>query len=105
MPLHWIDWRVSDGSVRAAFSCFAPPMSRCRLECAEDCGAEGWPCGYDQDHRMRDSGECHALLFLDQVYAEESYDPDAAPVPVHDGLVQVRWDGDCYVWSYHWPTP
>jgi len=102
MPLHRVTWTIDAGDgVLGEFTCDAPPLSACRLVCAEDCGAEQWPCGGGEVdyHRMRDGGECQVVLFLDGG-ARDSYDPDAPTMPVRSGPVEVRWLDDYYAWSY-----
>lgn len=97
MPLHHIEW--PEDEARPRFTCSAEVGAKCRLVCAEDCGAEEWPCGkwdYDRDeereaHSMRDAGECHVVLFLDlddHDYSER-----------HTGPIKVRWEGDFYSWE------
>jgi hypothetical protein len=100
MPLHHMEWPEEES--RPRFTCSAEAGSRCRLVCAEDCGAEEWPCGrwdYDLDaerqeaHPMRDDGECHVVLFLDM--DEHDY------CDRYSGLIKVRWEGDFYSWEPH----
>ena len=100
MPLHALA-RDEDG--RATATCSAPIGSVCRLVCAESCDAESWPCGrYDDDpdeqaHPMRDDGECHVVLFLQD-------DPDGCAMSFVDdyeyvGAITVEWNGDYYTWT------
>jgi hypothetical protein len=100
MPLHHVEWPEDE---RPRFTCDAPSGSKCRLSCAEDCGAEEWPCsGWDDDkdaptpdHPMTDSGECHVVLYLeddDGWWEQDRY----------SGPIKVTWDGDHYDWE---PVP
>lgn len=112
MPLHHIEWDV--GTVTTAtFTCDAPEGSLCRLTCAEDCGAETWPCGRDDEwdrggHDMIDAGHCQVLPWLEAVDWDETFEDGAPDRPhPHNHLpyadIAVRWDGDGYVWRY--PDP
>jgi hypothetical protein len=101
MPAHRVRWVVEAGGVHAAFSCDGDRRSRCHLVCAQGCGAEQWPCGSGEDglaHPMAEGTQCHVVLFLEQDSAEEFYaGPAASP---RDGLVDVRWQQDFYIWHY-----
>jgi hypothetical protein len=96
MPLHHVEW-PEDGN--PTFTCDAPVGSPCRLECAENCGAEEWPCNtWDEDadepgraHDMTDAGECHVVLFLDN---DDHSDQDR-----YSGPITVEWAGDYYEWE------
>jgi hypothetical protein len=95
MPPHHVEW-PEDGN--PTFTCTAEVGARCRLACAEECGAEEWPCGrYDEDdqeqaaHPMQDSGECHVVLFLD---SDDHWEQDR-----YSGPIKVTWDGDHYDWE------
>ena len=101
MPLHHIEWTEDES--RPRFTCAAGVGAKCRLVCAEECGAESWPCGrwdYDLDqerdeaHPMRDDGECHVALFLDMDECDYS--------ERHTGPITVWWEGDFYSWE---PAP
>lgn len=100
---HRIEWTVSHDFVRGELTCVADVGGFCRLSCAEECGAESWPCvSWDDDgpreHAMVDCGHCHALLFMEDLNAEESYDgPSRVAV---SGPVLIEWTGDTYVWRY-----
>lgn len=109
MPLHSLT-RDEDG--RPTVACSASEGAKCRLVCAEDCGAEAWPCGgYDSEtdaekepHPMRDGGYCIVTLFLEE-------DPDGCAVAVdapalrrYSGPIRVSWDDDYYVWEPPVPT-
>jgi hypothetical protein len=105
MPLHQLD---VDDDGHARWTCDAPEGSRCRLVCAEDCGAEQWPCNsYDDQgeeiqpaHPMRDSGECHVVLFLGLGDPMESYEGGEEPFDLRSGPVKAEWEGDYYGWEY-----
>jgi hypothetical protein len=105
MPLHQL---VRDENGRSRAACDAPVGSVCRMGCAEDCGAEVWPCGgydYEADrecepHPMGDVGECNVVLYLnaenpDDLFSVEG-DPDAR---TYSGPIQVAWENDTYVWE------
>lgn len=106
MPLHQL---TMNDAGQPHWTCDAPFGSRCRLSCAEDCGAEQWPCNsYDDEgeeikpaHPMEDSGGCHVVLYLEQGEPMESYEgDDLGPSGLRSGLVNVVWEGDYYGWTY-----
>lgn len=114
MPPHHIE--IVDGCVQ--FRCDAPEGSVCRLECAEFCGSEEWPCyGWDPEtdepiqraHDMIDSGECHVVLFLSESAGDpwESYEgpePEILGEQTLPGPIEVAWRGAYYSWKYAEPT-
>jgi hypothetical protein len=109
-PLHRIEWTIrDDGGPQARLSCDAPEGSKCRLECAEQCGSESWPCrSWDPAtddwspvyHDLTDSGWCGVLAYWDDGTAAEVYDQDAGEAQVRSGPISVRWNGDNYLWRY-----
>lgn len=96
---------------RAEAICDAPDGSVCRLLCAEDCGAESWPCGgydYENDeerepHPMRDGGYCNAVLFLNGNgdATECAVDQDDPTARTYTGRINVSWSGadETYLWE------
>ena len=89
----------------ATATCDAPEGAKCRLTCAEDCGAETWPCGAwdddDQQHAMTDCGECHVVLYLNgNCDASEYFTVEGDPLAdTYVGPVTVTWDGEVYLWE------
>ena len=107
---HAVSWQVDTEWVDATFTCDAPEGADCRLVCAEECGADFWPChSYDEDgdnereHRRVDGGSCLAVDCLKNEEGPDSYDREAPRAPLRSGPIVVRWTGDelqpC-VWSY-----
>lgn len=92
MPLHYVEWPEDENPT---FTCTAEVGAKCRLVCAEDCDAESWPCGHDEatdePHAMKDSGECHVLLFLAE---DDHYEHDR-----YSGPIKVTWEADYYDWE------
>lgn len=120
MPLHRLDRDQPDEDgipARPVAVCTAPEGAACRLVCAEDCGAEWWPCGgygydYDADeerepHPMRDGRYCNVVEYLNEENADDLLDEGwagDAEACGYAGPISVRWsDGDkTYLWQ---PAP
>lgn len=118
MPLHRLDRDQPDEDgipARPVAVCTAPEGAVCRLVCAEDCGAEAWPCGgYDYDageelepHPMRDGGYCNAAEYLNGDDADDLADDGWVGDPAakgYAGPISVRWSGadETYLWQ---PAP
>ena len=105
LPPHRIE-RDSEGYGRVV--CEGEPLSRCRLICAEDCGAEWWPCGGDDDptvdetyHRMRDGGYCHVVEYLSNDLAGLCADDQSPVAHTYAGPISVEWDSgdETYIWE------
>lgn len=94
---HYIDWCLERrGWVRTKFVCRADEGATCRLECAEHCGAESYPCGTEDDpHVLIDSGFCNVVQFLE----EDPLDAyDGGPDMFSRSPIVVTWNGDYYSW-------
>jgi hypothetical protein len=87
MPLHHLD---RDGDGRSTARCDAPIGSVSRMGCAEECGAEVWPCGgYDYEADV----ECEP--HPDDLFSVEG-DPEAG---TYAGPIAVSWQDDTYLWE------
>ncbi len=92
--------------IELSVECREPDGAPCRLDCAEPaerCGREDMPphSDYEGEHATRDMGDCNYRLWLteDPSLLPELHDPAAGPEPISDGMpVDIRWDGDSYVW-------
>lgn len=101
-PIHRVRWTLEPDHVDGTFTCDGDERSKCHLTCVENCGAEQWPCGYDEatgaKHRMTSGKECNVVLFLSLQTAAEMYDgPTRAP---RSAPISVSWEQDYYVWRY-----
>lgn len=104
---HDVEWTVSSGYIRGEFTCTAAVGAFCRLSCAEECGAEEWPCysfeGANENlqqrqHALVDCGHCHAVVFLENESAEETYAGLGATAV--SGAIVIHWNGLGYMWRY-----
>ena len=101
--VHVLRVELRNERVRLTIECESPEGAMCRLECAEACGADEYPCfsededGTQRAHKLKDSGHCNAELFINEGDIEACNDMDEEPL--WDGMpVEVEWDGDGYVW-------
>lgn len=104
---HDVEWSINGYWVEAKVSCASGEGSWCRLACAEECGAETWPCeswedGTDgpREHVMRDGGHCGVLPFFDEGDEAMAELYDGKSHALVSGPVQIRWDGATYRWRY-----
>jgi hypothetical protein len=101
---HRVQWEICDDMVTGVLICEAPEGDICRLACAEECGAEAWPCftynddGSEREHDMKGGGHCNAVLFIEQDSLEVSHGHGSEPL--RSGPVNVWFDGDSYLWKY-----
>ena len=56
-----------------------------------------WPCA--EEHELIDNGGCNAIESIDVYGTADAHDPHEE-TPLRDGPVHVRWDGECWTWSY-----
>jgi hypothetical protein len=104
MPaLHTVKPEISFGYVTVHFTCQAPEGADCRVECAETCGAESWPCYDDEglpeqrEHPRKDSGECQVIIWLEDDGIENHV---AKSEVLREAPIFVRWTGDGYQWAF-----
>lgn len=118
LPLHRLDRDAADEDgfpARPVAVCTASHGAVCRLVCAEDCGAEVWPCGgydYEADeerdaHPMRDGGYCNVVEYLNGDNPDDLLDEDwigDASARGYAGPISVRWSSgdETYLWQ---PAP
>jgi hypothetical protein len=93
---HTIAWFIEYECVQAQLSCTEPSGAPCRMVCPEEC--ESWPCA----HELVDNVDCNPIVFITEgAGVVESYEGERTPL--RDGLVEFKWNGDWYTWTYPGP--
>lgn len=98
------------GCFSAEVVCREPEGANCRLMCAENCGAETYPCGgyvgdpgreeNYREHELVDYGACNAAEWINFGSGPEECCGVTTEFPVSDGMpIEVIWFGDCYEWE------
>ncbi|WP_071288655.1 hypothetical protein [Mycolicibacterium llatzerense] len=88
---------ADDGAL--VFTCDAPQGSACRLVCVADCEDYHRP---DCDRSTKDSGECGALIYLNNDGAEDIYTGTTDRTSWDSSPIETEWDSyyDSWVWRY-----
>lgn len=101
---HVLRVELDGDSLHSRVECRATEGAACRLVCAEDCGAETYPCySYDpatkedREHAQKDGGFCNIAEWINADVPEVSH--QRVKEPVFDGMpILPEWEGDYYSW-------
>ena len=90
---HSVTWTIQDDNIRGEITCSDVSRSAaCHHYCADGC--EIFPC----EHQPKRQMTCNIRDWLMDGRLEEFY--GGPETSVRDGLINVEWDGDCYLWHY-----
>lgn len=106
---HVLRVTADEDSLCLRIECLASEGADCRLVCAEDCGAETYPCyshdGDDGDaHAQKDGGFCNIAEWINGDCPSTTH--QRITEPVGDGIpIITEWEGDYYSWRGATPNP
>lgn len=95
---HRVTFQLAPGvySIWSTIHCDADPMAACHRYCPIAECEDG--CVAPDEHEQSINPTCNVKDWLEQDQLEETYGGPLASV--HDGPIEVEWDGNGFRWTY-----